>query len=117
MIEISKLKSSQSSSSDSSKLSKNDSEKTTLLSEIERLKKENEALSKDLLRFTYSSSIMNKLLTCGRTPFDKSGLSFDPNKEVNKNPYNIHVSTCRRCGKKGHVEVGCKAPIASNIQT
>ena len=117
MIEISKLKLSQSSASDSSEFSNKDSEKTTLLYEIERLKKENAVLSKDLLRFTSSSSIMNKLLTYGRTPFDRSGLSFDPDKEVNKNLYTIPVSICKRCGKKGHIEVACKATPTSNIKT
>ena len=81
------------------------------------MKKENEVLTKDLLKFTLSSSIMNKLLKYGRTPFDQSGLSFDPDKEVNKNPYNIPASMSRRCGVSGHIEVACKAPPVSGIKT
>ena len=117
MMEISKLKLSQSSSSDSHNLPDYDTERTNLLSEIEKLKKENEVLTKDLLKFTSSSSIMNKLLTYGRTPFNRSGLNFDPDKEVNKNPYNIPASICRRCGVSGHIEVACKAPPVSGIKT
>ena len=61
MIEISKLKLSQLSSSDSHMPPEYDTERINLLSEIEKLKKENEVLTKDLLKFTSSSSIMNKL--------------------------------------------------------
>ena len=117
MIEISKLKLSQSSSSDSQTSSDYDSERIKFFSEIEKFRKENEVLTKDLLKFTLSSSIMNKFLKYGRTPFDRSGLSFDPDKEVNKNPYNIPASMCRRCGVSGHIEVACKAPLVSGIKT
>ena len=118
MIEISKLKLCQSSSSDNyDNLSESESKRTNLLSEIKKLKKENEDLKIDLLKFTSSSSIMNKLLKYGRSPFDRSGLGFDFEKEGNENSYNIPISICRRYGKSGHIEVTHKGATVSKIKT
>ena len=62
MTEISKLKLSQISSSDSHMPLEYDTKKTNLLSEIEKLKKENEVLTKDLLGMKGSSDkIFTKL--------------------------------------------------------
>ena len=81
-------------------------DQTIALSEVERLRIENNNLKKDLAKFVERPSKLNILLQNKRLPFSKEGIGFMEDK--NRIAYNVPIYICRRCGKGNHIEATCK---------